>query len=223
MPRAVLFDAAGTLIELVEPVGASYARIAGAHGVALPAWRLDDAFARVLRAMDPMCFPEAELSEIPERERAWWRELVRQTLLAADSTARFADFQAFFDALWSYFAAPESWQLRPGTTAALASLRLSGAAIGVVSNFDYRLPDLLEGLGIHKELSCVILPGTHRVAKPDPRVFEPALAVLGAAASDSIYVGDHPELDGVAAQAAGLRFVDVSELASLAELPALLG
>lgn len=223
MPRAVLFDAAGTLIELVEAVGTSYSRIAGAHGVALPSWRLDDAFSRVLPLMDPMCFPEAELCEIPALERAWWRELVRQTFLAADSTVRFADFQAFFDGLWSYFAAPSSWRLRPGTSAALASLRASGAKTGVVSNFDLRLPNLLQDLGIHAELSCIILPGTHQIAKPDPRVFRPALAALGATASDSVYVGDRPELDGAAAHAAGLRFVDASELASLDELPALLG
>ena len=102
-------------------------------------------------------------------------------------------------------------------------MRASGAAIGVVSNFDHRLPVLLEELEIHQEFSCIILPGTHRVAKPDPRVFAPALAALGAAAADSVYVGDRAEVDGAAARAAGLGFIDASELASLSELPGLLG
>jgi putative hydrolase of the HAD superfamily len=223
MPRAILFDAAGTLIQLARPVGESYATIAGEHGVALPAGRLEDAFARVLRGMPQMCFPDAPCDEIPDLERGWWRELVRQTFPAADSTVRFADFDAFFDALWAYFSAPASWRTRPEVPETLARLRASGTSLGVVSNFDHRLPKLLEGLGIHSEMRCVILPGTHRVAKPDPRVFGPALEALGAGASESVYVGDRAEIDGVAATAAGLGFVDVSQLASFGELPRLLG
>ena len=52
--RAVLFDAAGTLIELAESVGETYARIAERFGVALPASRLDDAFYRVWASAPPM-------------------------------------------------------------------------------------------------------------------------------------------------------------------------
>ena len=43
------FDATGTLIETAEPVGEVYRRVALQHGIDLPAWRLQDAFARVLR------------------------------------------------------------------------------------------------------------------------------------------------------------------------------
>lgn len=222
MPRAILFDAAGTLIELGRPVGDSYASIAAEHGVVLPAWRLEDAFDRVLRQMPTMCFPEARPDEIPELERAWWRDLVRQTFLAADSTVAFADFSGFFDALWTYFAAAASWRARPDVPETLVTLRASGALLGVVSNFDHRLPNLLEDIGITRELDCIVLPGTHRLAKPDPRVFGPALEALGARASESVYVGDRAEIDGVAAADAGLDFVDASRLASLAELPRLL-
>jgi len=222
MPRAILFDAAGTLIELRRSVGESYASIAAEHGVALPAWRLEDAFGRVLRRMPAMCFPDAPSNEIRDLEHAWWRDLVRQTFLAADSTVAFADFTAFFAALWAYFAAPASWQPRPGVPETLVTLRAAGARLGVVSNFDHRLPDILQNIGISREIDCLILPGTHRVAKPDPRVFGPALEALGARAGDSVYVGDQAEVDGVAAADAGLGFVDASRLASLAELPRLL-
>ena len=40
----MLFDAAGTLIELREPVGETYARVARKHGLALPPDRLEAAF-----------------------------------------------------------------------------------------------------------------------------------------------------------------------------------
>jgi len=223
MASAVLFDAAGTLIELIRPVGDSYSAIARAHGVELPAWRLRDAFARVHARMPAMCFPELDAEEVPGRERRWWHDLVRQTFLAADSTARFPDFEACFAELWCYFAAASSWRLRTGACEALRAIADSGARSGVVSNFDHRLPDLLEALEITAFIDCLILPGTHGVAKPDPRIFEPALAALECPASEAVYVGDEPEVDGLAARAAGLRFIDASQLGSLCELLDILG
>ena len=63
MISVVLFDAAGTLFELRRSVGETYSAAAARHGVSLPAWRLDDAFQRVMRRASPMVFPEAAPSE----------------------------------------------------------------------------------------------------------------------------------------------------------------
>lgn len=218
-PRAVLFDAAGTLVELREPVGAVYARAARAHGVALPAWRLDDAFRRAHRRMPPMTFPGEPPERVRALERDWWRRLVRSTFLAADSTVRFADFDAFFAGLWSHYAGVHAWRLRTGAAQALRALRGAGVAAGVASNFDHRLPDLLEALGVASLLDVVWLPGRCGVAKPDPAFFAGALAVLGVAAPEAVYVGDDPRDDLEAARAAGLAAIDVRSLATLAALP----
>ena len=223
MVRAILFDAAGTLIETTASVGECYSRIAGEYGVELPAWRLQDAFRRVHAGMPPMCFEDEPLPKIPAKEHGWWRELVRRTILAADSTTRFADFDGYFQALWEHFAAGASWRVRPGGRETLGALRDQGVALGVVSNFDLRLTKILQELEIIEFFDCIILPGTHRLAKPDPRVFAPALAALGMNAAQCAYVGDEPEVDGVAARGAGLRFVDVTQLDSLSRLTEVLG
>jgi putative hydrolase of the HAD superfamily len=222
MVRAVLFDAAGTLIETRSSVGEAYSTIALEHGVDLPAWRLQDAFRRVFPAMPPMCFEPDTRAQIEAQERAWWQEAVRRTLLATDSTVRFADFSAYFDALWRHFAAPTNWQLRPGSAAALRALTDAGLRLGVVSNFDLRLFKILEDLEIQSFFDCTIVPGTHHRAKPDPRVFDPALTSLGASAGEAVYVGDEPAVDGAAASAAGLAFIDVGPLDSLARLTEIL-
>lgn len=44
------------------------------------------------------------------------------------------------------------------------------------------------------------------IAKPDPRIFAPALAEIGAAASDILYVGDSVTSDMAAARNAGMDF-----------------
>jgi putative hydrolase of the HAD superfamily len=223
--RGVLFDATGTLVELREPVGETYARIAARHGVELPAWRLEDAFARVLRAAPARVFPGASPAEAAPRERAAWREIVRATFRAADQTARFPDegahggFDACFDALWEHYATAGAWRAREGARAALDALARRGLVLGVVSNFDQRLPAVLAGLELAAHLRAVVLPAHAGFAKPDPRIFRHALAALGLAARDALYVGDDAEHDLAGARAAGLRALDVRTLASLRELP----
>ncbi len=220
--RAVLFDAAGTLIETAEPVGATYARFARAQGVELPAERIGDAFRRVLAQAPPMVFPGESAARIAALEREWWRQIVRGTFRAADQTARLADFDACFDGLWEHFARSEAWRCRDGAAAALAGLRAAGLRTGLVSNFDQRLRAILRGLGLAGAFDVVVLPADAGAAKPDPRIFERALAALGVEAPRAAFVGDHAEQDLRAARRLGLRAIDVASLATLAGLPGIL-
>jgi putative hydrolase of the HAD superfamily len=217
--ETVLFDAAGTLIELRESVGSSYARVARAHGVEQPARRLDDAFRRVFPQAPPLVFPEAAGAEIDACERQWWRAVVRSTFLTADSTAGFEDFDAFFDALYSEFSRPEAWCPRRGCHTMLAELRRRGLKLGIVSNFDRRLHALLAGLEIASLVDSIVLPSDAGAEKPAPEIFELALSRLGAAASTSIFVGDSEIEDLRGARALGLRTIDATSLANFDDFP----
>lgn len=207
------------MIALREPVGETYVRLALPHGVELPASRVGEAFGRILRQAPPMVFPDAPPERVPSLERSWWREVVRQTFRAADGTARFADFEAYFDALFAHFAEPAAWQAAPGARECLADLRREGRRTGVASNFDHRLQEILEGLGLAKLLDLVLTPAQARAAKPQPRFFAAALEALGVAAPAALYVGDDAEADVAAAQAAGLRAVRIGGPATLASIP----
>jgi putative hydrolase of the HAD superfamily len=217
--RAVLFDAVDTLIELREPVGESYARIARQHGVEISAWRLEDAFRRVLAQAPAMLFPDAAAADVPARERAWWRGVVRSTFLAADSAQRFRDFDTCFEDLWRHFAAAGAWRTRAGARELLHALRRRGLLTAVVSNFDARLPVLLEGLGLAPLLDAVVLPCEARALKPDAAIFATALERLGVAAPEALFVGNDAQRDLQGARAAGLRALDAGCLATLDALP----
>lgn len=220
MIRAVLLDAVGTLIALREPVGATYARVAGAHGVAMDAARLEDAFRRAFAQAPPPAFPDAPRAERGARERAWWRAIASGAFRAAEPAQRFADFDACFEDLWRTFADPASWRARHGAAAALAALRAAGRRTAVVSNFDGRLRAILAGLGLARDLDACVLPGDAGAAKPDPEIFRHALRSLGIGASEAAFVGDDRERDLEPARALGLHAVDVASLATLRDLPA---
>ncbi len=218
--RAVLFDAAGTLIRPREEIGETYARFAAEFGVRLPASRLGEAFGRVLRSAEPMVLPGADPETSEAFEREWWRQRVRSTFRAADSTVRFHDFNAFFDAIFRHFATAEAWCAMPGAGDVLRALRARDLATGVISNFDHRLPALLEGLGLADLLDTVVRPFDAGAAKPDPRIFRVALERLGVPAEAAVYVGDDAEVDAVGARGAGLHAIVLDETSSLADLPA---
>lgn len=218
VPRGVLFDAAGTLIRLREPVGETYARVAREHGVGLPAAHVGDAFRRAIRGMPPLAPAEPDPALSRAAERAWWRELVRRTFRAADGSAVFRDFGALFDALFAHYADPRAWIAAPGALAGLRALRGRGLRTGVVSNFDHRLGGLLEGLGLAPFLEIVVRPADAGAAKPDPRIFSFALDQLGLRPEEAVYVGDDADDDIAGATRAGLRAVDVATLASLADV-----
>jgi len=220
--RAVLFDATGTLIELAEPVGETYARTALRHGVVISAWRIGDAFTRVWRSAPPMVYPGQSPEAAAARERGAWREIVRQTFLAADSAVRPDDIDACFEELFADFAHGAAWRVRDGAPDALRALRDAGLAVAVVSNFDRRLPGILADLALAPLLDLVWLPSDAGAAKPDPAIFASAVGALGVTPAQAVFVGDDAQRDLAGARAAGLRAVDVTSLATLAALPALL-
>jgi len=216
----VLFDAVGTLFEPCQPIGATYARFARTHGVDAAQGAVERAFRAAFARSEPRVFPGAPPAAVAARERAWWRSLVAEVFEEAAPGARFDDFDAFFDRLFAYYATGDAWRTRTGVRAVLARLRGARLALGVLSNFDHRLGDVLESLGIAAFFDVVVTPGPHGYEKPDPRLFHVAVAALGRAPGEVLYVGDDPERDVAGARRAGLRALDVTTLASFEDLPA---
>jgi putative hydrolase of the HAD superfamily len=91
--------------------------------------------------------------------------------------------------------------------------------MGVVSNFDHRLPHILEHLEIVEYFEFVMLPAEAGAAKPDRRIFDAALEVLGDVSGHVVYVGDRAVEDVAGARGAGLVPIQVGSLATLEELP----
>ena len=219
MIRAVLFDAAGTLIELNEPVGDSYARAAKAHGIELEPRRTETAFRAAFAEAPPLLFPGVSGAELDALERGWWRDAVHATFVGAGADPDRGDFEGCFDALYRSFASTESWRCVPGCFETLTALRADDMICGIISNFDRRLHALLSGLGLLPYLDLVVLPSDAGAAKPDPKIFSHALERIGLDPQAAVFVGDDPRADVAGARAAGLHAIEVESPATLGELP----
>lgn len=206
MIRAVLFDAAGTLIRLRVPVGVAYATVAAEHGAKVHAAAIEARFRHAFGRMPPLCFPGAPPAALPALERAWWKQLVRVVL----DGVHFADFDAYFDHLFDHFAAGRAWELYPDVVPALEGLRARGVRMVVVSNFDARLVGICEDLGIASFFDAIVVSARAGFAKPDPDIFHITARRAGVRAEEALHVGDSEEEDLRGARAAGMRAVRIA-------------
>ncbi|WP_437059660.1 HAD family hydrolase [Streptomyces sp. enrichment culture] len=131
-----------------------------------------------------------------------------------------------------------AWSLFPDVLPVLDSLADSHRH-AVLSNSSLTVQDRkLRVLGVHDRFEAILCAAELGVSKPEAGAFAAACDALGLAASEVAYVGDHPEIDGRGAHDAGLLSVWIDRggvhaavdppagprrIASLAELPALLG
>jgi len=205
--RVLFFDAVGTLFRVRGSVGQAYSQVAAAYGVAVDPQALDRAFAQAFASAPPPACAGLLGSALQEWERAWWRQVVRQTFAGVGSLAAFGEerFEAFFARLFEYFATSDPWELYPETLPVLQVLQQEGIQLGVISNFDSRLVRVLQALQLDGYFSSLTLSTQVGYAKPDPRIFQAALAAHGIPPAAAGHIGDSRRDDYQGAKAAGLR------------------
>jgi putative hydrolase of the HAD superfamily len=200
--KAVFFDAAGTLFEPREPVGSSYAEIAHEYGVHVSAAEVNAAFRRVFREAPPLAFGSGlDAVELRRHERLWWHDLVAKTF---EGFGKFTDFEACFARLFDFFANPANWVAKVDVIPTLTELRRQGLALGVISNFDFRLYRILEGLGLRECFDSITISSEVGLAKPSASLFQAALEPHRLAPHEALHVGDSEHLDYAGALEAGL-------------------
>jgi len=97
-------------------------------------------------------------------------------------------------------------QMRPGTRDALERIA-ARYQTAVISNADGKIAELLGRCGIADCFRTITDSGIVGHEKPHPRIFETALASLGAQPAESLYVGDVYAVDYRGATGAGMEAV----------------
>ncbi|MEK6425298.1 MAG: HAD-IA family hydrolase [Burkholderia gladioli] len=98
-------------------------------------------------------------------------------------------------------------RIYPEAASLLFTLHAQGIPVAIVSTkFRYRIEQILAHANLAHYVTAIVGGEDVTRHKPDPEGLRKALALLGVAAADATYVGDH-EMDAQAAAAAGTRFV----------------
>jgi putative hydrolase of the HAD superfamily len=228
MIQAITFDVTGTLIHCPR-LGEIYAEVLSRHGIAVSPGEAGRLVRLVWQEFACSADPGRDrFRSHPEGARGFWQrvmERVAEHLEAPVVPSRFAAAELFHR-----FGGPEAWEVYPEVRSVLAALQGQGLLLAVISNWDERLPLLLERLALTPFFAAVVISSEVGVEKPDRRIFAEALRRLGVAPEAAVHVGDSPLEDVEGAIAAGMEAVlldrgrrrgGIPDLSALTAMPTL--
>lgn len=199
--RAVFFDAVGTLLFPAEPPAATYAAAARRQGVEADPAAVLPRFVTAFRTEEDYDRAAGWVTD-EARERERWRRIVAASLPELPDPAR------GFAELWAHFARPAAWTVHPDAPAVLAELTRRGLVVGVGSNLDARLTDVIAGHpALDPVAGRVVVSAAVGHRKPSPRFFDAVARAAGCEPQTIVFVGDDAENDHAGATTAGLTGV----------------
>lgn len=202
MVNAVTFDFGQTLVELDHELLARRVTEVGAE--------LDVKRARAETPAAWLAYNAAKRAG--QQGEPAWRTFMRTLLVGANVTRGNEPARELADELSQWL-----WQQQPhrnlwrkpitGMIELVVELEARNVRLGIVSNSEGRLSELLSELGLRSRFACVADSGVLGVEKPDPRIFQWAAEQLGVCAHDIVHVGDAWEADVRGALSVGARAV----------------
>jgi putative hydrolase of the HAD superfamily len=214
-PQVVLFDVGGTLIESRPAPPEVYARVLSRWGVPVDASQVGPVFQDVWSELTQL-HPRGldRYHHLKGGEWEWWGEFLRRVLARL---AHPAPWEPVLRELFDAFADPALWHVFGEVADVLGGLRGEGLRLAVVSNWDSRLPALLERLGLAGYFDAVLVSALEGVEKPGIEIFRRAATRLGAGVDRCLHVGDSPLDDYRGAESAGMRAVLVDRAGIFAD------
>jgi len=200
MLTTIFFDCGGTLFYVEPPANEVWARSCRELGLIVTKKDLDE-HESAFDAYDRAHFPIEDEGRYFEEFHIFAMNLLGFKITCEDAGA----MQEYFNMNLNVIKFPE-------VDETLAGLKKKGMRLAVISNAFPNQRQKLRGLDIEGYFEDIILSSEVGFPKPDRRIFEVALAKLGVAPEESLYVGDSYEKDIIGAKNAGMKTVLVDRL-----------
>ena len=199
MVSAVIFDFYGTLARFADADVSNYEAVLAVHGYEPERTILDDYFSRYNGV------EHAEHSVSEEVYEAWVR------VRLADLTAACGVPDPHVDELVDALRASDQGPMvaYPEAAATLSTLRASGLAIGVCSNWGWELDGFLDRVGLLELVDVGVTSARAGARKPHRAIYDASLGALGVDPADVVFVGDSWEPDVRGPRGVGMTAVHV--------------
>lgn len=201
MLRLITLDANNTLFRVRGSVGQIYNAISKQYGHFLDEKNLNNEFNKAYKFYYKK-YPNFGVKN-DMTAQCFWYKIVHDTFVNTGLDDK-AVITKIADSLYLDFTLSSNWELFDDVHPVLQYLKSKDFDLGVVSNFDERLPLILEGLDVLKYFSFVLCSTEVKIVKPSPEIFELALRKAGVEPDEALHVGDNIMLDYNAAKAVGM-------------------
>jgi haloacid dehalogenase superfamily, subfamily IA, variant 1 with third motif having Dx(3-4)D or Dx(3-4)E len=189
--KAVFFDAGETLVHPAPSFPELFAAVVTREGHP----RTDDEVRHASTVITGRFSDAAKANELwttsPERSARFWGSVYDLMIDALDLPS----VNGLRDTLYAAFTDLSNYALFDDVAPALEQLRSHGVILGIVSNFEPWLDELLGALEVRDAFPVRVISGLEGVEKPDPHIYELAMERAGVSPEESAYVGDNPEFD----------------------------
>jgi putative hydrolase of the HAD superfamily len=198
--RALFLDFGGTLVHEHPSRSEIYAEAARAAGTEISADEMHALMTRAQGALPRTADGAYRYSD------AWFRVFIERIFQDELGLPRDA-MAGFQEELFARFSDAATFTLFPGAEELLGVPDELGLGLGMISNWSPRLPLVLERMQLAPRFDTVVCSAIEELEKPEPAIFELALARLGVAPHEALHAGDDPEKDAAGALATGMRAV----------------
>ena len=236
MIEIVFFDAGETLLRPHPSFSELFSQTARSYGVVISAEQVHEVQSELAPHLvdlsedvegEELRYEGSSLSE-EGSERFWmhlYRRLLKELGVEDEGLAR---------RLFETFSSSASYKLFDDVLPTLNAIDEAGYRMGLISNFERWLEEMLVELDVGHHFEPAIISGIEGVEKPDPAIYELALEKAGVAPENAVHVGDSPGMDVEPAASIGIQgiLIDRSDrykesehtrVTSLEEIPPLLG
>jgi putative hydrolase of the HAD superfamily len=120
-------------------------------------------------------------------------------------------------AITEAFKEHTSWQLYPDAKPTLEACRAKGYKMGVISDWNIALGQILRQFDLTQYFDCLIISAVARYAKPSPTLYDMALERANAIPDYTIHIGDSYIHDVLGARAVGITPILLDRTTTLTE------
>lgn len=216
--EVVFFDAGETLLHPHPSFAELFAQVCRRNGVEVDPRDVREAQERL--APHLVDLNESTGVDAPslsaQDSRRFWSHLYRRLLEELDIAE-----ERLVGELYATFSHMSSYKLFDDVLPVLGSLARSGYRLGLISNFERWLEEMLIELEVGNHFDVTVISGVEGVEKPDVRIYEVALEKAGVDAGRTVHVGDSPVLDVEPASAVGMNAVLVDRAGRYPDAPGL--
>jgi putative hydrolase of the HAD superfamily len=200
----VFFDAGETLIHPHPSFPELFATVCKRSGIEIAASDVE----AVQERLAPHLIDLAEDTGVtqpsldPDDSLVFWTFLYRRFL----EELRIED-ERLPQELYNTFSDSTSYKVFDDTLPALAVLEESGYRLGLISNFEGWLENILLEQELGESFEVRVISGLEGVEKPDPAIYRLALDRAGVDPARAVHVGDSVSMDVEPATAVGIKAV----------------